>query len=70
MKYVCKICGYIHEGDSAPEKCPKCGQTGVFVAASNPYAGTQTEKNLLAVRGAIPGPKGGAVVIKNTTRAL
>ena len=26
------------------------------------------EKNLLAVRGAIPGPKGGAVVIKNTTR--
>ena len=28
------------------------------------------EKNLLAVRGAIPGPKGGAVVIKNTTRAL
>lgn len=28
------------------------------------------EKNLLAVRGAVPGPKGGAVVIKNTTRTL
>jgi rubrerythrin len=25
MKYVCKICGYVHEGDSAPEKCPTCG---------------------------------------------
>ena len=25
MKYVCQICGYVHEGDSAPEKCPQCG---------------------------------------------
>ncbi len=24
-KFVCKICGYVHEGDSAPEKCPVCG---------------------------------------------
>ena len=24
-KYVCKICGYVHEGDSAPDKCPVCG---------------------------------------------
>ena len=24
-KYVCKVCGYIHEGDSAPAKCPQCG---------------------------------------------
>ena len=24
-QYVCTICGYIHEGDSAPEKCPTCG---------------------------------------------
>lgn len=23
-KYVCKICGYVHEGDSAPEACPIC----------------------------------------------
>lgn len=21
----CGVCGYIHDGDSAPEKCPKCG---------------------------------------------
>ena len=25
MKYVCQVCGYVHEGDSAPEKCPQCG---------------------------------------------
>ena len=24
MKYVCQVCGYVHEGDTAPEKCPIC----------------------------------------------
>ena len=24
-KFVCSVCGYTHEGDSAPEKCPQCG---------------------------------------------
>ena len=24
-KFVCAVCGYVHEGDSAPEKCPICG---------------------------------------------
>ena len=23
-KFVCSICGYTHEGDKAPEKCPLC----------------------------------------------
>ena len=23
-KYICTICGYVHEGDSAPEACPQC----------------------------------------------
>ncbi len=24
MKYVCQVCGYVHEGDAAPDKCPVC----------------------------------------------
>ncbi len=24
-KWVCTVCGYIHEGDTPPEKCPQCG---------------------------------------------
>jgi rubrerythrin len=24
-KFVCSVCGYIHEGETAPEKCPTCG---------------------------------------------
>ena len=27
-KYVCPICGYVHTGDAAPEKCPQCGCVG------------------------------------------
>ena len=23
-KYVCSVCGYVHEGDAAPEQCPIC----------------------------------------------
>ncbi len=23
-KWVCSVCGYVHEGDEAPEKCPIC----------------------------------------------
>ena len=23
-KFRCKVCGYIHEGDAAPERCPQC----------------------------------------------
>ena len=23
-KFVCAVCGYVHEGDSAPEFCPQC----------------------------------------------
>ncbi|MDE6614709.1 MAG: hypothetical protein K2K24_04280, partial [Clostridia bacterium] len=26
-KYVCSVCGYVHEGDSAPDKCPVCNAT-------------------------------------------
>ena len=24
-KFICTVCGYIHEGETAPEKCPICG---------------------------------------------
>lgn len=25
MKFVCQVCGYVYEGEAAPEKCPVCG---------------------------------------------
>ena len=27
-KWKCTICGYIHEGEAPPEKCPVCGIKG------------------------------------------
>ncbi len=28
MKWVCPVCGYVHEGDTAPEVCPVCKVPG------------------------------------------
>ncbi len=34
-KFVCSVCGYVHEGNEAPEKCPQCGAPkSKFVAQS------------------------------------
>ena len=27
-KFVCSVCGYVYEGEAAPEKCPQCGVPG------------------------------------------
>lgn len=27
-KFVCPVCGYVHEGDNPPAKCPQCGVDG------------------------------------------
>ena len=31
-KFVCKICGYVHEGDTPPETCPICGVPSTMFA--------------------------------------
>ena len=54
--WKCSVCGYIHEGPLPEDfRCPVCRQpASKFVKVepetekSNPYAGTQTEKNLEA----------------------
>ena len=41
-KFRCTICGYVHEGDNAPEKCPQCLQSGdIFEEIIEP--GTQED---------------------------
>ncbi len=35
MKYVCSVCGYVHEGDTPPAECPQChAPASKFVAQS------------------------------------
>ena len=51
-KWVCRICGYVHEGEEPPAICPLCKHPStdfekvVEEAPTNKYAGTKTEKNL------------------------
>ena len=51
-KYKCTVCGEIFEvPEGTVAVCPKCKVTGdklQEIAATNKYAGTQTEKNLEA----------------------
>ena len=49
--WKCTVCGYVHEGEAAPEQCPLCKQPAekfekVAEVKESPYAGTKTEKNL------------------------
>lgn len=54
-KFVCSVCGYVYEGETAPAECPLCKQPAsafkevveeAAEAKKNPFAGTKTEKNL------------------------
>ena len=45
MKFECKICHYVAEGDKAPEVCPVCKQSGQF-EAKPALKGSKTEENL------------------------
>ena len=46
-KFVCSVCGYVHEGDSAPERCPQCKvpaespNRGILERRLHPISGKQ-----------------------------
>ena len=29
-KWICTVCGYVHEGEEAPEECPVCAHPQRF----------------------------------------
>lgn len=46
-KFICTVCGYVHEGEVAPEKCPVCKvPASKFKEVAPELKGTKTEKNL------------------------
>ena len=45
MKFKCSVCNHVVEGDSAPEVCPVCKQSGKFEKLPV-LKGSQTEANL------------------------
>lgn len=52
-KFICTVCGYVHEGDEAPEKCPLCGAPRSKFEEMNPEASLQfvTEHEIGVAKG-------------------
>ena len=49
MKWVCSVCGYTHEGDAAPEKCPLCGVPAEKFTASADEERTWAAEHVVGV---------------------
>lgn len=49
-KFICTVCGYVHEGEEAPAECPVCHVKADKFQEFDPAAlkGTKTEANLMA----------------------
>ena len=58
-KFVCTVCGYVHEGDSAPEQCPICKapaskfveQSGEMSYADEHHVGTAKDVDPRIIEG-------------------
>ena len=49
-KYVCKVCGYVHEGKDAPSVCPLCkAGASEFEAVKAPKKGLDTNSDIYAI---------------------
>ena len=49
-KFKCKVCGYVHEGDKAPEKCPVCGApASEFEELAPEKKGLNTNSNVYTI---------------------
>lgn len=53
-KFICPICGYVHEGDSAPEKCPQCGCPGIKFIKDDGSEKTWAAEHVIGVGQGVP----------------
>lgn len=53
-KYVCPVCGYVHEGDSAPERCPQCGVPGSKFTIANEEDKVWAAEHVVGVGKGVP----------------
>ena len=50
-QWICTVCGYIAEGEEAPEKCPQCGAPRSKFKEMNPDAVSYTHLTLPTIGG-------------------
>ena len=53
-KFVCPVCGYVHEGDTPPEKCPQCGVPGSKFTVGEENAKTWAAEHVVGVAKGVP----------------
>ncbi len=53
-KFVCPVCGYVHEGDSAPEKCPNSKVPGEKFVEQVPENMTWAAEHIVGVANGAP----------------
>ena len=62
-KWICPVCGYVHEGDEAPERCPQCKVPGSKFKKMEENAGLQfVTEHELGVANAIPETEEGTFI--------
>ena len=64
-KWICPVCGYVHEGDTPPEKCPQCKVLGSKFKLMEESEGLQFAcEHVLGVAKDIPEGEDGAFVLQ------
>lgn len=48
-KFICSVCGYVHEGDAAPEACPQCKAPANKFKAMNPNTLSWADEHRIGV---------------------
>ena len=64
-KWICPVCGYVHEGDTAPEKCPQCKVPGSkFKKMEESEALQFVTEHVIGIAKDIPQDEKGAFVLQ------
>lgn len=65
-KWVCPVCGYVHEGDTPPERCPQCKVPGSkFKAVEDNGSLNFVTEHVLGVAKEIPDTEDGRFILQN-----
>ena len=64
-KWVCPVCGYVHEGDTPPERCPQCKVPGSKFKLVEENAGLNfVTEHVLGVANDIPDTEDGKFILQ------
>ena len=64
-KWICPVCGYVHEGETAPERCPQCNAAGSKFKLAEETEGLKfVTEHVLGVAKDIPAGEEGEFVLQ------